>query len=69
MKVDDRIDVSLVTGSSAIRAAVEKNHDLIAGETLVRDKIELDAQIVNVEMEKADKIEGEDVTIQIGRGA
>jgi isoleucyl-tRNA synthetase len=69
MKVDDRIDVSVVTDSSDIRAAVEQNHDLIAGETLVRDKIELGTPIANVEMEKSDKIEGEDVTIQIGRGA
>jgi len=67
MKVDDRIDVSIVAESGDIGAAVEQNHDLIAGETLVRDKIELGAPIANVEMEKTGKIEGEDVTIQIGR--
>ncbi len=67
MKVDDRINVSIVAESGDIGAAVEQNHDLIAGETLVRDKIELGAPIANVEMEKTDKIEGEDVTIQIGR--
>jgi len=59
--------VSIVAESGDIGAAVEQNHDLIAGETLVRDKIELGAPIANVEMEKTGKIEGEDVTIQIGR--
>jgi len=67
LKVDDRIELSIATGSADIRTAVEKNHDLIAGETLVVDKISLDAPVADVALERADKIEGEDVTLQIGR--
>jgi len=69
LNVDDRIDVAIVTDSEAILASVRANHDLIAGETLVRDAIVLDGAIDNVELEKDDEIEGEAVTIRIGRSA
>jgi len=67
LKVDDRIELSIDTESAEIRAAVENNHDLIASETLVAEKIVSGAPGTEAELEKTDKIEGEEVTIRIGR--
>ena len=67
MKVDDRIELGIHTESSDLIAAVEQNHDLIKTETLVLEKIAVGKSIANVELERTDSIEGEEVTIKIGR--
>ncbi len=68
LKVDDRIEVVIDTGSDEIRQAVSQNHDLIAAETLVRDTIDLEgASAAAVELERSDTIEGHELTIRIGR--
>ncbi|MCZ6507666.1 MAG: DUF5915 domain-containing protein, partial [Acidobacteria bacterium] len=69
LKVDDRIEVGIRTESADIIAAVTQYHDLVAGETLVPDPIRVGSTIASPELEKTDKIDGEEVTIQIGRSA
>jgi len=67
LKVDERIDVSIRTDSDDILAAVQRNHDLIAGETLVREAIHVGEAIEDPVAEKVDSIEDQEVTIQIRR--
>ena len=67
LRVDARIDVAIKSASADILAAVDQNEGLIAGETLVRDTIAVGGDIPNVELERTDTIEGDEVMIQVGR--
>lgn len=69
MKVSDRIYINLSSEGTNIIESIKQNDELIRGETLGLEKVRRGQAIPNVEIERTDTIEGEEVTIQIGRNS
>ena len=67
LEVDDRIELSIKSAGADVVVAAEQNERLIAGETLVRESVVVGRDIATVELERTATIEGEEVTLQIGR--
>ncbi len=67
-KVDDRIWLEINPEGANVRAAIERNESLIRGETLALETVKIGQAIpVPVEDEETFDIDGESVTIRIGR--
>ncbi|MDP6686837.1 MAG: isoleucine--tRNA ligase [Acidobacteriota bacterium] len=67
MQVSDRIYINISSEGPSIIESTKQNDELIRDETLGLEKIRIGEAIPNVEIERATTIEGEEVTIQIGR--